>query len=682
MPVGIVLSGGGAMGDFELGALVALYNRGVRPEIVAGTSVGAINGAAIAQGEGGLSQLQSIWFSLRSNSDMYLEDVSLNGVSDQVKAYLSLSAAHLIVDLTLGMGPLLPLWPIGDLVLYAIPIADLYDLFNRVKAAKSLFNLNPIRAKLLAQLDANKVKNSGIKLRLAMVSLESGKLRFVDEQGKFTDDNTQVSLLDAVLASASIPFIFPPVKLGSENFVDGGVRDILPIQVALDAGADHVYAICASRAAVDPATSFDNKNLLDIAMRAATEIMPDQVQESNTNPPRGWGANVRIIQPEVNVNNSMTIDPGLIRIAFGYGYMRAADMVDAYPGNDIFKLFRFLALSDLARKITEKRKAIWDLEYDANGEVRLSAVAKHSQIRPVPDPNALRMVRALKLELKALVEQRQTDFGLGPRATPLPEKLDFGKVTVPSSISLSVQVRNSADSGMPAGVSNLWTQWEAHDWEPLTATPWDFFNSVLGSVPATTPPSPTVSLTDLFLTSVSLSNAAFAASTSNIFLSPGQSAFVTITFHAGVAGVQHGTLDIASNDPDRPVLRIPLTAEAVVLPPTIAVSPQLVQFGVTGPQKKVRRSLAVTNRGSSALTISSITIAPPFKVLNLTVPLSVPPLGHISLQLEFSPVAVGNFAATMIIQSNDPSRQQVSVRLSGRAVEPPDRTGPPRGSGR
>src|SRR4029077_8463139 len=132
--------------------------------------------------------------------------------------------------------------------------------------------------------------------------------------------------------------------------------------------------------------------------------------------------------------------------------------------------------------------------------------------------------------------------------TPFQTKLDFGNVTVPASISLSVQIRNSADSGMPAGVSNLWTQWEAHDWEPVTDTPWDFFVSVAGTVPAATPPSPTVSLTDLFLTSLSVSNPAFTASTSATFITPGASAHITVTFHASAAGKQNGSLKIGTND--------------------------------------------------------------------------------------------------------------------------------------
>ena len=43
MPIAISLSGGGAKGDFEVGALRLLYDRGIRPDVLTGSSVGAIN---------------------------------------------------------------------------------------------------------------------------------------------------------------------------------------------------------------------------------------------------------------------------------------------------------------------------------------------------------------------------------------------------------------------------------------------------------------------------------------------------------------------------------------------------------------------------------------------------------------------------------------------------------------
>ena len=52
MNTALVLGGGGALGDFELGVLQYLYLYNIRPQIICGTSVGAINAAKLAEGEG------------------------------------------------------------------------------------------------------------------------------------------------------------------------------------------------------------------------------------------------------------------------------------------------------------------------------------------------------------------------------------------------------------------------------------------------------------------------------------------------------------------------------------------------------------------------------------------------------------------------------------------------------
>jgi len=52
MNTALVLGGGGALGDFELGVLQYLYGYNIRPQIICGTSVGAINAAKLAEGEG------------------------------------------------------------------------------------------------------------------------------------------------------------------------------------------------------------------------------------------------------------------------------------------------------------------------------------------------------------------------------------------------------------------------------------------------------------------------------------------------------------------------------------------------------------------------------------------------------------------------------------------------------
>jgi len=83
----IVLSGGGAKGDFEVGAVRCLYNNGIQPKILCGTSVGSVNALKLAEGETspaptptpaghvrGLAGLEKIWLGLNVDQDMWTLD--------------------------------------------------------------------------------------------------------------------------------------------------------------------------------------------------------------------------------------------------------------------------------------------------------------------------------------------------------------------------------------------------------------------------------------------------------------------------------------------------------------------------------------------------------------------------------------------------------------------------------
>src|SRR4051794_16255617 len=84
MTIGLCLSGGGSKGDFQLGALRCLYDRGIRPDVLTSTSVGSVNAIKLAEGddpahpERGLSGLEQLWESLQTNGDMYLEEAWLH----------------------------------------------------------------------------------------------------------------------------------------------------------------------------------------------------------------------------------------------------------------------------------------------------------------------------------------------------------------------------------------------------------------------------------------------------------------------------------------------------------------------------------------------------------------------------------------------------------------------------
>ncbi len=195
MTLALVLSGGGARGDFQVGALRYLYDRGIRPEIICGTSVGAINGAKLAEGERspthGLAGLEKIWLGLMRNEDMYLKEQWFQELEDSpVKHFLERAAedtAGTVGGFALRWAhPFGPLVFLYDLITAAIDLGKLKETLDKAQQATSLYNLIPIENKLSKPefLDQTAVATSGIKLRLAMVGLESGRLRYMNERAQ------------------------------------------------------------------------------------------------------------------------------------------------------------------------------------------------------------------------------------------------------------------------------------------------------------------------------------------------------------------------------------------------------------------------------------------------------------------------------------------------------------------
>jgi NTE family protein len=512
VPEALVLSGGGGRGDFELGAVDFIYSEGVRPQIICGTSVGAINGMKLAEGEGdpeqGLAGLKAIWFGLQRNTDMYDEEGWLSSIDPRISSYLTGRSA------SVGLARPAPQTSWGDLNkiinffndagwLVTDGVAILTAL-EAIMSAKSLYNLTPIEERVredMRRTDVAAWVAAGGQLRIGLVSLESGRLRYMTQTGGLLErDNVtpvrhppdggvpaacvehasriaeleetlageqadlvaaapgekgaiaqriaalladisrerealaecirqnpppaegppvEIDYADGVMASASIPGIFRAVPLvDGETYVDGGVRDVLPLQAAVDLGANVVYAVVASKADPEQAPSYRSGSMLEIAARALVDISISEVQRDDTR----LGPNARtvhLIQPSVDIHDAFTIDPGLIRINFAYGYMRAADVVAGVPETS-----RRWQLADL---IALKRLEIWRLECLERGLPIPTEPA--TPVRPA-DPTVSPGIAALKAELQALVDERRAAGGSmpgdadswsqGPEQHPLP----------------------------------------------------------------------------------------------------------------------------------------------------------------------------------------------------------------------------------------------------------------------
>ena len=357
---GLVLSGGGSRADFEIGAVRYLYDRvGVRPDVIVGTSAGSFLAAVLAQSaepqdqRKSLADLERLWRGMRRNDEMFaanqwfdilrrrgMEWAATEQQGQQWRSSLGQTLARVTTRLPLPTPKNRSDSAIGivEIVTALREIGrtgpQLSNLLEGMSRERSLYRIGPLMEKVLGQgvFDASRVPESGLTLRLATVSLETGELRYVTERGALVDrenrpvEDGPVDLTDAIRASCAIPAVFEPVPLGADTYVDGGVRETLPTKIAIDRlGVTTCYAVVANPAGVPAESSYRGADLLSVVVRATVEIMPDEGLQDEVDVARRDGAIV--IAPELDLHDILTVDPGLTALSMDYGYLRAAEVV-------------------------------------------------------------------------------------------------------------------------------------------------------------------------------------------------------------------------------------------------------------------------------------------------------------------------------------------------------------------
>jgi len=374
--VGLVLSGGGARSSFQIGALRYLYDRvRITPSVITGTSAGSILGSVLAQypdhagQRAALAELERIWLDMTSSADMFTEYPWFARLRAnmptwrKVMALRQRPARHDTQQHGMAWSPSTAWDALGTLWDAGRSSADLQTIVRGPSEERAAFTPGPIVDRLLEPhvFSGQRLAESSVALRIAVVGLESGELRYVTNNGAVHDREDRplvglerVDVADAIRASCAIPGVFPPVPLGREYYVDGGVRESLPVEVAVDhLGVTRCFAVVASPAGVTPRDSFATADMFEIIMRSASGIMSDELQRDELAFAREHG--VAVISPTVDVHDLVTIDPGLIRIAVDYGWMCARDVVaDASQER-----------RDLTDEIIATRRRIWEIEEEA-----------------------------------------------------------------------------------------------------------------------------------------------------------------------------------------------------------------------------------------------------------------------------------------------------------------------------
>jgi NTE family protein len=269
----LILSGGGARGAYEAGAVLALLQH-ERFDIICGTSIGAINGAMIAQDDA--AQLEGLWRSIASRKVIRLAP-ELDAVAKVVSDVQQLSE--------------------NPLARRAAALVQLAQDYAKVGSPSALTHLlgalssQPIIEGLGPHLRFASLKRAFI---VAVTNLTRGRpeafhyfagprahddAKSFAEREPFSHTMTASNYLDAVRASSAIPGAFPPVTISDAAceaclYVDGGVTGNAPINQAIHAGADDVTVIYMERADLRP-PNWQISSIGDIAL-----ISHDIMQQS------------------------------------------------------------------------------------------------------------------------------------------------------------------------------------------------------------------------------------------------------------------------------------------------------------------------------------------------------------------------------------------------------------------
>jgi NTE family protein len=467
-----VLAGGGTKGSFEVGVLQYLVGvERITPQVVTATSAGAIAATVLAQARTleefaqRVKEIEDDVLAMTQSDHVFGKQPWLGALDGTA---LGRTIEHGFTESTRPPFPLRAAAPLpgGDVV--GSPAVSTRRERRRVHRARrrrqrhllrliagaglrlprvrrqlrtsasSVLNLTPLAEALrqgtddgIRAVDQALIGRPGLQLRLAVTALRAGVLRYVAEDGTIVESDARtpapgaaagpVDLLDGVIASASVPLVFPPQPLADDDYVDGGVVEIIPVRAATELGASRIIAVVA----VPLTVNRDERDYATapagyIGLRAMGMIGVAERQLSNLQVTLPEGVMLTTIDPVVDVVGLFEVQPGLLRINKDYGWLRAADVL-AHGDAAILA-----DMAEATQHIIEARLEAWRQEDSLWSMERLDG----------SEAGTLALVREQKERVRELVDRRK--------------QLGFP---------------------VPDGCEAWWTEYEAHAGEPPTGLP-------------------------------------------------------------------------------------------------------------------------------------------------------------------------------------------------------------------
>ncbi len=193
----LVLAGGSSRGAIQIGMLQVLAEHGFVPDRIFGSSVGAINGVGFAADptRAGVERMTQVWLRIR-REDVY-------------------------------------------------PQGRLHGPWLYLQQRDAVYANSGLRAIVEEGFPHERLEDAQVPVEVVATSLTDGGEHWF----------THGPAVDAVLASAAMPAIFPPVEIDGERYIDGGVVDNVPVRRAIDAGATRIVVLLCAPPLFEPPES-------------------------------------------------------------------------------------------------------------------------------------------------------------------------------------------------------------------------------------------------------------------------------------------------------------------------------------------------------------------------------------------------------------------------------------------
>jgi len=248
---GLVLSGGGAKGAYEVGVIKALARLGLKVDAVSGASIGAINGAVVAASpdlQTAADTLEAVWTGLDSESVLKLDKSNIR--------YIALGALNQLVRTALGLNPV-------SFATMVVGSKIAGWVFTEEDARfMAILDSSPLEKIIEVALDFDRLLGPDGKEFYAAVYASSGGgfrgtmsdiIRYAASAGESDflkiQDYDRETAIKVILASAAIPIALKAVEVDDKTYRDGGMgnrvteQGNVPMKPLADAGCTHVILV-------------------------------------------------------------------------------------------------------------------------------------------------------------------------------------------------------------------------------------------------------------------------------------------------------------------------------------------------------------------------------------------------------------------------------------------------------